>query len=178
MLCKAETTRKRMCRLTSRLAGKSGNICFVYMQDSSYIEEFGSNRTSRIRHKEIEITGMGVYVAWPLTHTSRQEKIQQLFFAQDGKTSQRFYDRPDDHQRTRAGGSNRQCVFLVDPNTTRGSGEGSQFIPNSMKRAQEISLPYPRHEVLLIENMFQRNDDDHAKHIIRSLRRCQSCAVG
>lgn len=129
----------------------------------------------------MDIAGNGVYVAWPLTHTSRQEKIQQLFFAQDGKTSQRFYDRPDDHQRTRAGGANRQCVFLVNPNTTRGSGEGSQFIPNSMKRAQEISLPYPRHEVLLIENMFQRSDDDHAmvaKHIIRSLRRCQSFAVG
>lgn len=129
----------------------------------------------------MDIAGNGVYVAWPLTHTSRQEKIQQLFFAQDGKASQRFYDRPDDHQRTRAGGANRQCVFLVDPNTTRGSGEGSQFIPNSMKRAQEISLPYPRREVLLIENMFQRSDDDHAmvaKHIIRSLRRCQSFAVG
>lgn len=129
----------------------------------------------------MDIAGNGVYVAWPLTHTSRQEKIQQLFFAQDGKTSQRFYDRPDDHQRTRAGGANRQYVFLVDPNTTRGSGEGSQFIPNSMKRAQEISLPYPRREVLLIENMFQRSDDDHAmvaKHIIRSLRRCQSFAVG
>jgi len=129
----------------------------------------------------MDIAGNGVYVAWPLTHTSRQEKIQQLFFAQDGKTSQHFYDRPDDHQRTRAGGANRQCVFLVDPNTTRGSGEGSQFIPNSMKRAQEISLPYPRREVLLIENMFQRSDDDHAmvaKHIIRSLRRCQSFAVG
>lgn len=129
----------------------------------------------------MEIAGERAYVAWPLTHTSRQEKQQQLFFAQDGKTSQRLYDRPDGHQRTRAGGANRQCVFLVDPNTTRGSGEGSQFIPTSMKRAQEISVPYPRHEVLLIENMFQRNDDDHAmvaNNTIRSLRRCQSFAVG
>ncbi len=129
----------------------------------------------------MEIAGKGVYVAWPLTHTSRRERIQRFFFAQDGKTSQRFYDTLDDHQRTRAGGANRQCVFLVDPNTTRGSGEGSQFIPTSMKRAQEISLPYPQHEVLLIENMFQRNDDDHAmvaNNIIRSLRRCQSFAVG
>jgi len=141
----------------------------------------GPTGRAEVRDKEMEIAGKGVYVAWPLTHTSRQEKIQQLFFAQDGKTSQRFYDRLDDHQRTRARGANRQCFFLVDPKTTRGSGEGSQFIPNSVRRAQEIYLPYPRHEVLLIEIMFQRNDDDHAmvaKHIIRSLRRCQSFAVG